>query len=98
MYTIIYHVLFGLLNAVVGVGLYLYGKHRGRKKRTDPEEHKDSLKALAILRMNYDKKDGPYSYWMYLSLTYAIERIAEIDHINTYIGKERIPPLKNEED
>ena len=31
MHDIIYHTLFGLLNVVVGVGLYLWGKRDGRK-------------------------------------------------------------------
>ena len=94
MYATIYHVLFGLLNAAVAAGLYILGKRKGQKESTDPENHKDCLKALALLRMNYEKKDGAYSQWIHDSLTYAIERIAEVDKVNTYIGTERIPPKK----
>lgn len=59
---------------------------------TDKEHpHNDCIKALALIRMEYNPDDGLYSRWIYESLSYAIERIAAVDQVNTYIGKERIP-------
>ncbi len=91
------HIFYGLWAA----GCYLFGVWWGtrkeRKRVENPNTHKDCLKALALVRMNYDKENGMYSKWIYESLTYAIERISKIDHINTYIGNERIPPFDDSE-